>query len=243
MDFWKQYKYTGDKKFLREQVVPYIVNAALFFESLFIKEADGKYHARKGTGYEGWIYLKDSITELACAKALFSAASIALKETHLSHPNERKWKQICDNLTDFHVIKADESMISKQVGRYYFNRGAYKGDRAFSEKIFAAGFGVKEKKYLTSFIPNKIVAQKGQELLYDKIVQFENALPPIDKGALPIEREDDIKSYGGIFPAVEYAGIFPSGIIGLKGSETGFPTNSDSSTFPGTSPTRILMMP
>ena len=36
-----------------------MVEAARFFQSLLVKEMDGLYHAKEGTGYEGWIKLKD----------------------------------------------------------------------------------------------------------------------------------------------------------------------------------------
>ena len=79
LDFWRQYQYTGDKKFLNEKALPFILEAARFFESLLEKETDGLYHARKGTGYEGWIELKDGLTELVYARVLFKTALEAVK--------------------------------------------------------------------------------------------------------------------------------------------------------------------
>ncbi|MCK4591405.1 MAG: hypothetical protein KAT86_06595, partial [Candidatus Latescibacteria bacterium] len=80
MEFWRQYRFTGDIDFLRTRALPYLFEAAYFFESLFEKGRDGKYHAREGTGYEGWIKLRDCISELVYAKVLFSSAINALEE-------------------------------------------------------------------------------------------------------------------------------------------------------------------
>jgi len=45
LDFWRQYQYTCDKKFLKERALPFIIAAARFFETLLVKEADRLYHA------------------------------------------------------------------------------------------------------------------------------------------------------------------------------------------------------
>ncbi|HUH45864.1 MAG TPA: DUF5703 domain-containing protein, partial [Arenibacter sp.] len=79
LDFWRQYQFTGDKKFLKEQALPFILEAARFFESLLTKEDDGLYHSAESTGYEGWIKLKDGLTDLVYARAIFNTALEALK--------------------------------------------------------------------------------------------------------------------------------------------------------------------
>ena len=68
LEFWRQYQYTSDKKYLKEKALPFIIEAARFFESVLEKD-DGFYHAKGGTGYEGWIKLKDGLTELGSARA------------------------------------------------------------------------------------------------------------------------------------------------------------------------------
>ena len=92
LDFWRQYRYTGDKKFLEEKALPFIVAASEFFESLLVKESDGLYHARESTGYEGWIKLKDGLTDLVYAKSLFKTALEALKVAGTDNPKAKKWK-------------------------------------------------------------------------------------------------------------------------------------------------------
>jgi alpha-L-fucosidase 2 len=167
LDFWRQYQYTGDKEFLKEKAVPFILDAAKFYESLFEKEDDGLYHAREGTGYEGWIKLKDGLTELVYAQALFSTALDALQEAEVKIPETKKWKEILDHLAPLPIIKADDN-----------------------SEIMAAGWGIKENKWLTTYYPDTTGSPNKMKLL------------------------------DGIFPSVPSSPVFPSGVIGLKQSGT-----------------------
>jgi alpha-L-fucosidase 2 len=167
LDFWRQYQYTGDKEFLKEKAVPFITDAARFYESLFEKEADGLYHAKEGTGYEGWIKLKDGLTELVYAQALLSTALKALKEAEVKIPETEKWKEILNHLAPLPMIKADDN-----------------------SEIFAAGWGIKENKWLTTYYPDTA------------------------------DSHNKLKLLDGIFPSVPSSPVFPSGVIGLKQSGT-----------------------
>lgn len=90
LDFWRQYQFTGDQEFLKKRALPYLVEAAKFFESLFTLGADGRYHAAGGTGYEGGIEMRDAITELACAKALFATVLAAIAEARVRGTTRRQ---------------------------------------------------------------------------------------------------------------------------------------------------------
>ena len=94
LDFWRQFQYTGDQDFLRQQALPYILEAAKFFASLFERADDGLYHARAGTGYEGWIKLHDAITELVCGQVLFATALTALDIAGVDEPRAAAWREI-----------------------------------------------------------------------------------------------------------------------------------------------------
>ena len=190
LDFWRQYKYTCDKKFLKEKALPFITEAARFYESLLVKEADGLYHARKGTGYEGWIELKDGLTELVYARVLFAAALEALKEARIELPEAVRWKEILTHLAPLPAIKSGNSSISSQGAGFTIMRGIKKGQSSPTDSILAAGWGIKEDKYLTVYFPVDDTANYGLKLL------------------------------DGIFPSVPSSPVFPSGLVGLsiKGS-------------------------
>ena len=191
LDFWRQYQYTCDKKFLQEKALPFIVEAARFFESLLVKETDGLYHAKESTGYEGWIKLKDGLTELVYARALFATALEALKVAGADLPEATKWQEILDHLAPLPTVKADEATIISDGSGYKLNRGFFKGEACPANEILAAGWGVKENKWLTVYSSVDDTVYHGLKLL------------------------------DGIFPSVPYSPVFPSGVIGLrqKGSD------------------------
>ena len=190
MDFWRQYRYTCDKKFLEEKALPFIIEAARFFESLLEKEDDGLYHARKGTGYEGWIELKDGLTELTYARMLFETVLGALKAAGRQIPEAEKWQDIAAHLAPLPSIPAGDNNISGNSGSFRLNRGFNKGKAAPADSIFAAGWGLKEKSWLTVYNPVGDTLNYGFKLL------------------------------DGIFPSVPSSPVFPSGLIGLKDKGT-----------------------
>ncbi|MBK8882927.1 MAG: hypothetical protein IPN67_11235 [Bacteroidales bacterium] len=186
LDFWRQYKYTCDKNFLNEKALPFITEAARFYESLLEKEADGLYHAKKGTGYEGWIELKDGLTELVYARVLFAAAVEALKAGGKELPEASRWKEILAHLAPLPAIKAGNSSITAGVDHFTIMRGFKKGQSSPTDSILAAGWGIKENKYLTVYFPVDDTLNYGLKLL------------------------------DGIFPSVPSSPVFPSGLVGLS---------------------------
>jgi hypothetical protein len=187
LEFWRQYQYTGDKQFLKEKALPYILDAAKFFESLLAKEEDGLYHARESTGYEGWILLKDGLTDLVYAQVIFTTAMEALKVADMDIPDANKWNEIVKYLAPLPVVKSDATaVLSNNNVRYKLNRGFFKGKTSSTNKIFAAGCGIEDKKWLTVYYPTDDTTRYGLKLL------------------------------DGIFPSVPFSPVFPSGLIGLS---------------------------
>ena len=89
MEFWRQYQFTGDRAFLKARALPYIVEAAKFFESLFERGEDGRFHAKEGLGYEGDVLLRDAVSEMASGRVLFETALAALSEAGVEEPRAR----------------------------------------------------------------------------------------------------------------------------------------------------------
>lgn len=185
LDFWRHYQYTGDQRFLKEQAVPFITEAALFFESLLIKEEDGKYHAREGSGYEGWILLKDGLTELVYADTLFNTAMEAYRITGEQHPRLAVWKEIVNNLAPLPLAKIPSELLITSSGKKILNYGFFKGDEMPSDQVVAAGRGLKENRMLTTYTPDPEGKYFGMKLL------------------------------DGIFPSVPCAPVFPSGKLSV----------------------------
>jgi hypothetical protein len=215
MEFWRQYRFTGDIDFLRTRALPYLLKAAYFFESLFEKGEDGKVHAKEGTGYEGWIKLRDCISELVYAKVLFSAAIIALEEAGVEEPRAERWKEIIDDLTVLPVVEAEKSCFEKENGQFKLKRGLFKGETTFSDKILASGFGIEEKRWMTSQLPLDEIQTYSD--VFEVIQMMESEEISLSTSTI----KEDMKIVDGIFPGLEWSAIFPSGFLGLsqKGSE------------------------
>jgi hypothetical protein len=209
MEFWRQYRYTGDRDFLQTQALPYLLEAAKFFESRFEKGKDGKYHAKEATGYEGWILLNDCISELVYGKVLFATVLEALEEAGVQEPRAERWRDIMEHLAPLPTVKADKEFIKKGT----FHRGWFKGDAATSDRLLASGFGVKEKQWMTSFLPEAPSGASSETL-------FELTNMQEGKPELPDKYRDDIRCNDGIFPWVEYSTVFPSGFVGLANKGT-----------------------
>lgn len=201
LDFWRQYQFTGDRKFLLEKALPFMVEAARFYETILEKENDGLYHAREGSGYEGWIKLKDGLTELVYARALFSASLAALKISGTGLPEAAKWKDILDHLAPLPVVTAGVDAISAEGDGFTLKSGFFKGKQSPTDQIFAAGWGIKENQMLTVYSPVK-----------DSTIH--NGLKLLD----------------GIFPSVPSSPVFPSGTIGLSQKGNGLFTKMTATT-------------
>lgn len=214
MDFLRQYRYTGDRDFLERRAAPYILEAARFFSSLFQKEPDGRYHAREATGYEGWIKLSDCISELVYGRVLLQAAIEIAQELRLAEPKLPQWTDIVEKLAPLPLVDAEESCIARDGGVLSYRRGFFQGEEAPSVRLLAAGFGIEEKRLLSSKIPNPRKAASFEDP--DAILL---AFQANDTPSSFIQ--EDMKVFDGIFPFVEYSAVYPSGFVGLsqKGTE------------------------
>ncbi len=135
LDFWRQYLYTCDKEFLKEKALPFMLGAARFFASRFVKEADGKYHAIGGTPYESVDVFYDVVSELYMARALFTAVLRALDETGESDRDEELFRDILENIADITLLEADSRLVSDNTVKL----GMFKGRGVNSNKVVAIG--------------------------------------------------------------------------------------------------------
>jgi len=213
MDFWRQYQYTGDPAFLRERALPYILEAATFFESLLEQDAQGVYHARRGTGYEGWIQLRDAISELIYARVLLRTALEALEEAGADHPRAAHWRQAIANLAPLPAIQPEDCFTTGEDG-VRLKRGFFKGQPAPTDRILAAGWSVKDGTLMTGKVPSDV-----QSPPIDDICE---ALFRLEQNQTPYSWvREDLAQYDGIFPCLEISAAFPSGLVsvGQRGTE------------------------
>ena len=214
MEFWRQYQYTGDKAFLRERALPYLLEAATFFESLLEPDDQGVYHARSGTGYEGWIRLRDAITELIYARVLLTTALKALEECGADHVGASHWRTILDHLAPLPSTTIEGCFDRDDQGQILLKRGFFKGRPAPTERILAAGWGIEQEALLTGQLPTD-----DQDELDNDLCEVLYQLA--EHTTADAWFRGDMRHYDGIFPCLEVSAAFPSGLVGLgqKGSE------------------------
>ncbi|MEQ8924782.1 MAG: hypothetical protein RLO81_03150 [Fulvivirga sp.] len=206
LEFWRQYQFTNDKDFLRERALPYILEASEFFESLMVKGDDGYFHPSVSTGYEGWIELEDGLTDLSLAKKIFETALVAIKEVGLQYSESKQWKNILDNIAPLPIKAVGDLYITGNENDYRINTGVFKNQPVPTNKIFLAGWGVKEERWLMTYFR-----------LDDEKYSFFNSSSP---GYSPPSVRNGLKLHDGLFPTIPSAPIFPSGLIGLKDEGT-----------------------
>ena len=153
LDFWRQVQYTGDQNLLKNQALPFMIQAAKFYATRLKKEEDGFYHATEGTGYEGWIKLRDGLTELVYARALFPAVLSACEAAGVKPADANHWRNMVDSCAALPVQPAGDALIAATPSGFQLLRGAYAGAPAATDGIFAAGWGIKENRWLTVFYP------------------------------------------------------------------------------------------
>ena len=174
----------------------------VFLNPFWLKESDGLYHAREGTGYEGWIKMKDGLTELVYAKTLFATAFEASETAGISIPEEKKWKDILDNLAPLPSVKASKGLIVKADTGYRINWGIFKGKPVLTDEIVSAGWGLKEKRWLVTY--------------FDTADSEYSYFSKDDPAYSVLSKRNELKLLDGIFPSVPCSPVFPSGLIGLK---------------------------
>lgn len=136
MDFYRNYQYLRDKKFLREKAYPMMKTCARLYEDLLKKEEDGCYRIQGGsTCYEGyWIY-KETMTDWAMIKSLFSALTEASQILECDEELRPGWKDIVENLYPI-------PMYEDEAGNQYLS-AARKWDGAcmgYREGLYPYGY-------------------------------------------------------------------------------------------------------
>lgn len=211
LDFWRQYRFTGDAELLRRRALPYLRAACSFFASLLQRGSDGLYHAPGGTVYEGWIQVRDAITELSCARALFTAALVALAEAGEEEPEAARWRDILDHLAPLPRAPVDERCLERGADGPRLARGAFRGAPLASGELLAAGYSLDEGRVLSSMVPDESPPSAVQA----------SAAPEAAEGDLASAHAyaPDMRVNDGLFPVAEYCPVFPCGLLGVGQGE------------------------
>ncbi len=206
MDFWRHYEYTQDERFLKTRVLPYMLEAAKFFETCFAKHSDGKYHPRPASAYEGWQLIKDVTTDIAMARSFFKTLLSAMEKAGVRDDRQEKWRDILENLCDYVML---------DMGKEYFNNGKYvmgrfTDDKISCKRIIATGTDAESGKIVVSRWPAAKPQKSGKDNVHDALCKLEKCIPP------DLATEWDTDGDDGTFPWSELAMVFPHGHLGIK---------------------------
>ena len=239
LDFWRQYLYTGDVDFLKNKALPYMLGAARFFASLFIKESDGKYHAKGGNAYEGWHMLYDPITELAMANVLFECVLRGLELCELTDPNTELFVDIINNIAPIKLLDSDPRIVKHtEEGSNTIQLGMFKGKNVSSPKVFALGC-VKDYPYHKEFCElikanvdkqfepfmNKYIPQyfpANNDISDKKMLDGNDIVLKMLNDFIPTNTIKEIVSFDSSchHPQANIAPVFPMGYVGIKDKGT-----------------------
>ncbi len=100
-NFWRDYQYTGDKKFLRDIGYPYIAGSADYAVSRLTLGDDGKYHALASHSPEQENTSNDNIHDRACIEANLRAAIQASQILKVDAERAAVWQDRLDKLFDY----------------------------------------------------------------------------------------------------------------------------------------------
>ncbi len=206
LDFYRYYQYSGDMMFLREKALPYMKEAALFITDCLEKDVDGVYHARCGTAYEGWIDLKDVITELVQVRALFPAVIEAMKLTGDHDERLPDLSEILANLTDF-TLASDLANFSDADGNC--DVAMFRGHPWNGDKRLACGFLAKDGEVTFTSLNRCQATKTIQKNGAITALLTEEQLPVADG---PF---NNVQGFDGLFPWSELSLVYPSGLIGV----------------------------
>jgi hypothetical protein len=208
--FYDFYEYTMDADFLRDRAYPYMKEALIFLYGRTEKRDDGLFHFKPGTAYEGWLLYEDTLTEIFAFKALLNKFLKALLILKPRDTDYAFWKNVAENLAEPYIVAAAAHVIEKEGGAYYYKKGAHKGERADTNKVFAIG-----KDADTGGVESGTDAS-GTENNRARFYELRS----LTGDATKYESTDDVKIKDGIFPAAPFSPVFPSSYVNLFTAES-----------------------
>lgn len=150
LEFWRHYEFTGEETFLRDQAYPVLREVSRFFVALLERGEDGLWHMPSATAYEGWILLRDSITDLANGRALLAASVRAAGKLALDREEAARWREILETLAPLPVMPMPTEWTIEKDGRRVHRAGVAEGEPVAGTKILAAGRLVTDEKLVGS---------------------------------------------------------------------------------------------
>lgn len=190
LDFWRHYAYTRDGDFLRQQAYPLLREVTRFYLAMVRRRDDGFYTFAGTHPYEGNLFTRDTLTDLAHARALFrvflDAAGLLDRDADL----QEQCRQVLAGLAPYPQLSVSTE--------FWVDPAATMGARPLRFKEIEPG----DETMLIWSVGYKTAAPRG-------------AGPDIADGTPLHEGMTDPANNIWIFPSANLAPIFPSGCVGL----------------------------
>jgi hypothetical protein len=109
--YYDYYLYTGDKEFLAKKAIPFMKEAAAFYEDFLIEDSNGKYVFNPSYSPENNPGNSESQTcinatiEIAIAKELLRNLIAACEELKLDPDGVKRWKEMLTKMPDYMINK------------------------------------------------------------------------------------------------------------------------------------------
>ena len=101
--FWQHYQYTLDKDFLKEYAYPVIREVACFYMDFIKLREDGRYTFNPSQPYEGVLFLRDTLTDLAHSRQVFriflEASQLLGEDKDLAQECQEKLGRLAEYVT------------------------------------------------------------------------------------------------------------------------------------------------
>lgn len=139
LDFWRQYGYTGDERFLREAAWPVMREVARFASASLVEGTDGRLHLSRTSAYEGSPLFEDTITDHAMIRALLPAAVRAGRLVGHDAAELERWEEQVERLAPFQLVELEEFEWEVKEGQRVHRAGLAAGRPLESGKVLAVG--------------------------------------------------------------------------------------------------------
>jgi alpha-L-fucosidase 2 len=120
---------TGDRQFMRKEVLPLYLEIADFYEDYMVKGKDGCFHIYPGVSPENSPRgmpktLKDSTFDLAVAREVFRILIELGEQFKVDHKRIKKWKDYRERIAPYRINKdgALAEWAPEKYGEYYKHR-------------------------------------------------------------------------------------------------------------------------
>ena len=109
--YYDYYQYSGDKKFLAQKAIPFMKDAAAFYEDFLIEDSSGKYifnpsySPENNPGNSSAQACLNATIEIAIAKELLRNLIAACEELKTDPEGIKKWKAMLSKMPDYMINK------------------------------------------------------------------------------------------------------------------------------------------